>query len=106
MENISTDITLEALLCFTLPVLTLLALERLILWCKSLCNGLCKLVSGRGCGYDQKMKQSQLVHLPNNAKLHTVVVSRRRLAGKKDKEAGVEDLHGDRCKLENVVKLF
>jgi len=64
----------------------------------------CARVSGRGCGYDQKMKQSQLVHLPNNAKLPRV--SRRRLAGKKDKEAGVEDLHGDRCKLENVVKLF
>ena len=64
----------------------------------------CARVSGRGCGYDQKMKQC-LVHLPNNAKLHTVA-SRRRLAGKKDKEAGVEDLHGDRCKLENVVKLF
>jgi hypothetical protein len=52
------------------------------------------------------MKQSQIVHLPHNAKLHTAVVSRRRLAGKKDKEAGVVDLHGDRCELENVVKLF
>jgi len=33
--------------------------------------------------------------LPNNAKLHSAVVSRSRLAGKKCKEAGVVDLHVD-----------
>ncbi len=41
--------------------------------------------------------------LPNNAELHAAVVSRGRLAGKKGKEAGVKDLHGDDA-IENVGK--
>lgn len=41
---------------------------------------------------EHKMKNQGL---PDNAELHAAVVSRGRLAGKKGKEAGVIDLHGD-----------